>query len=162
MTLRQKDIDFIKDNLSTWLEELSLIAPARDQRDLVERIDAIDDALEQHRRLLKAQNEQLEKRFSSVQQAIERQQEGIEARLTNIRDEIELRLTRLDRRIEAVDKRTQTQEQRFQQLPEQLQEELKIINRRVGRSVLWTFLISLFIGALVVGSLVFLLSGTLI
>ncbi len=149
MTLRQKDIDFIKENLGNWLEELALIAPVQNQQDQLERLEAIEQALEQQRRFLKGQGEQMDRRFSSVQQTIERQQENSETRLTNLRDEIEQRLTRLEKRIEATDKRSQGQEKHFHHLQELIEQQGKGINTRISRSLLLTFLVMVVIGALI-------------
>ncbi|MEA3638691.1 MAG: hypothetical protein VBE63_01950 [Lamprobacter sp.] len=149
MTLRQKDISFIKENLGDWLEELALISPVRNQQDQLERLEAIEEALEQQRRLIKRQGEQLDRRVSGIQQTIERQQESSETRLTSIRDEIEQRLSRLEKRIEATDKRSQGQEKHFPHLQEVIEQQGKDINRRISRSLLLTFLVIVVIGALI-------------
>ena len=149
MTLRQKDIDFIKENLGNWLEELAIIAPVRNQQDQLERLEAIEDALEQQRRFLKGQGEQIDRRIASIQQTIERQQESSETRLTNLRDEIEQRLTRLEKRIEATDKRSQGQDKHFPHLQDVIEQQGKDINRRINRSLLLTFLVIVVIGALI-------------
>lgn len=149
MTLRQKDIGFIKENLGNWLEELALITPVRNQQDQLERLEAIEEALEQQRRLVKRQGEQLDRRISGIQQTVERQQESSETRLNSIRDEIEQRLSRLEKRIEATDKRSQGQEKHFPKLQEQIEQQGQQINRRISRSMWLSFLSILVIAALV-------------
>ncbi len=149
MTLRSKDIDFIKGNLSNWLQELSLIAPVQNQQEQLQRLDAIEEALEQQRRFLKSQGEHLDRRISSVQQAVERQQESTEHRLNNLRDEVEQRLARLEKRIEATDKRSQAQDKLFQQLQEEIKEQGQSTKRRLNRSLWLIVVIMLLVGSLI-------------
>jgi hypothetical protein len=91
MALAQEDIDFIKQNLGTWLAEQSLgKPPVVYEIELRERMVRVEEELKHQRELMRQGFDLMEKRFEQIDKRFE---------------QIDKRFEQVDKRFEQVDKR---------------------------------------------------------
>ena len=129
MALAEEDIQFIKDHLGEWLAEQSLgKPPAVYEIELRERMVRVEEELRHQRELMREGFAQIEKRFEQIDKRFE---------------QIEKRFEQTDRRFESLQ---EDMEKRF----EAGRQDMRDLQRRMDRFMLWSFSTTLAVGALVV------------
>ena len=136
MALAEEDIQFIKDHLGEWLAEQSLgKPPAVYEIELRERMVRVEEELRHQRELMREGFAQIEKRF----------------------EQIDKRFEQIDKRFEQIEKRFEQTDRRFESLQEDMEkrfeagrQDMRDLQRRMDRFMLWSFSTTLAVGALVV------------
>jgi predicted nucleic acid-binding Zn-ribbon protein len=129
MTLTREDIDFIKTNMADWLVEQSLGKPAAVYEiELRERMVRVEEELKHQRELMREGFAQMERRF-----------ELAEKRHEELRADMIARFEQVDKRFEQVDKRF-----------ESVQQDIRELQRRMDRFMVWSFSTTVAVGGLVV------------
>jgi hypothetical protein len=125
MSLAEEDIQFIKDHLGEWLAERSLgKPPAVYEIELRERMVRVEEELKHQRDLIKSILVEMDKRFDAV-----------------------------DKRFEAIDKRFEAIDKRFEAMHLQMDKRFEDLTRRIDRFMLWSFGLTVSVGALIVAAL---------
>ena len=141
MTLTQQDIDFIKANMANWLAEQSLgKPPAVYEIELRDRMVRVEEELRHQRELMREGFAQMEKRFEQVDRRFELTQSSMEKRFEQV-----------DKRFEQVDKRFEQVDNRF----ESVQQDIRELQRRMDRFMIWSFGTTVAVGVVVVSVLKF-------
>jgi chromosome segregation ATPase len=136
MTLTQEDIDFIKTNMADWLVEQSLgKPPAVYEIELRERMVRVEEELKHQRELMREGFAQIDKRLDLA-----------EKRHQELREDMLARFEQVDKRFEQVDKRFEQVDKRF----ESVQQDIRELQRRMDRFMLWSFGTTIGVGGLVV------------
>jgi septation ring formation regulator EzrA len=137
MTLTQQDIEFIKANMAGWLAEQSLGKPAAVYEiELRERMVRVEEELRHQRELMREGFAQMEKRFEQVDKRFE---------------QVDKRFEQVDRRLAQVDKRFEQVDNRF----ESVQQDIRELQRRMDRFMIWSFGTTVGVGGVVVSALKF-------
>ncbi|WP_295880334.1 hypothetical protein [uncultured Thiohalocapsa sp.] len=147
MTLTQEDIDFIKANMADWLAEQSLgKPPAVYEIELRERMVRVEEELKHQRELMLQGFAQMDKRFELAEKRHDELREDMLARFEQadkrheaLREDMLARFEQVDKRFEQVDKRF-----------ESVQQDIRELQRRMDRFMVWSFGTTLGVGGLVV------------
>ncbi len=111
MALAQEDIQFIKDHLGEWLAEQSLgKPPAVYEIELRERMVRVEEELKHQRELMREGFAQMDQRHQELRQ------------------DMAARFEQVDKRFEQVDKRF-----------ESVQQDIRELQRRMDRFMIWSF-----------------------
>jgi hypothetical protein len=122
MALAEEDIQFIKDHLGEWLAEQRLgKPPAVYEIELRERMVRVEEELRHQRELMREGFAQMEKRFEQV-----------------------------DKRFEQADERFEDMQSYMDKRFDTGQQEIRELNRRMDRFMIWSFGTTLAVGGLVV------------
>jgi len=129
MALAQEDIQFIKDHLGEWLAEQSLgKPPAVYEIELRERMVRVEEELRHQRELMREGFAQMDQRHQELRQ------------------DMAARFEQVDKRFEQVDKRFEQVDRRF----EGVQQDIRELQRRMDRFMIWSFGATAGVGGLVV------------
>jgi chromosome segregation ATPase len=129
MALAQEDIAFIKQHIGEWLAEQSLgKPPAVYEIELRERMVRVEEELRHQRELMREGFAQMDKRFEAMQTSMNQ------------------RFEQVDKRFEQVDKRFEQVDKRF----ESVQQDIRELQRRMDRFMIWSFGTTLAAAGLVV------------
>jgi ABC-type phosphate transport system auxiliary subunit len=129
MTLAQEDIQFIKDHIGAWLAEQSLgKPPAVYEIELRERMVRVEEELKHQRELMREGFVRMDERFEAAEQ-----------RHRELRQDMFARFEQVDKRFEQVDRRF-----------EGVQQDIRELQRRMDRFMVWSFGTTLGVGGLVV------------
>jgi chromosome segregation ATPase len=143
MTLTQEDIDFIKTNMADWLVEQSLgKPPAVYEIELRERMVRVEEELKHQRELMREGFAQIDKRLELAEKRHEEHREDMLARFA----QVDKRFEQVDKRFEQVDKRFEQVDKRF----ESVQQDIRELQRRMDRFMIWSFGTTMGAGGLVV------------
>jgi chromosome segregation ATPase len=136
MALAQEDIQFIKDHLGEWLAEQSLgKPPAVYEIELRERMVRVEEELRHQRELMREGFAQMDQRHQELRQ-------DMAARF----EQVDKRFEQVDKRFEQVDKRFEQVDRRF----EGVQQDIRELQRRMDRFMIWSFGATAGVGGLVV------------
>ncbi|WP_058553384.1 hypothetical protein [Thiohalocapsa sp. ML1] len=143
MALAQEDIEFIKDHLGDWLAERSLgKPPAVYEIELRERMVRVEEELRHQRELMREGFAQMEKRLEQIDKRFEQ----IDKRF----EQIDKRFEQVDKRFEQVDKRFESIQADMDKRFEAARQDMRELQRRMDRFMLWSFSTTVAVGALVV------------
>jgi chromosome segregation ATPase len=136
MALEQDEIQFIKDHLGEWLAEQSLgKPPAVYEIELRERMVRVEEELRHQRELMREGFAQMDQRHRELR-------EDMQARF----EQVDKRFEQVDKRFEQVDKRFEQVDKRF----ESVQQDIRELQRRMDRFMLWSFGTTVAVGGVVV------------
>jgi len=146
MALAQEDIQFIKDHLGEWLAEQSLgKPPAVYEIELRERMVRVEEALQHQRELMRAGFAQMDQRHRELREDMAARFEQVDKRL----EQVDKRLEQVDKHFEQVDKRFEQVDKRFEQVDkhfeqgdkrfESIQQDIRELQRRMDRFMIWSF-----------------------
>ncbi len=143
MTLTKEDIEFIKANMADWLVEQSLgMPPAVYEIELRERMVRVEEELKHQRELMREGFAQMEKRHQELREDMLARFEQVDKRF----EQVDKRFEQVDKRLEQVDKRFEQVDKRF----EGVQQDIRELQRRMDRFMVWSFGTTVAVGALVV------------
>jgi len=154
MALAQEDIQFIKDHLGEWLAEQSLgKPPAVYEVELRERMVRVEEELKHQRELMREGFQRMDQRFEAAEQRWQDLREDILARFEQVdkrheqlREDMLARFEQVDKRFEQVDKHFEQVDKRF----ESVQQDIRELQRRMDRFLVWSFGTTVAVGGLVV------------
>ncbi|NBC13904.1 MAG: hypothetical protein GVY09_11275 [Gammaproteobacteria bacterium] len=139
MALAQEDIQFIKDHLGEWLAEQSLgKPPAVYEIELRERMVRVEEELKHQRELMREGFAQMDLRHRELREDMAARFEQVDRRL----EQVDKRFEQVDRRFEQVDKRFEQVDKRFEQSDkrfESIQQDIRELQRRMDRFMIWSF-----------------------
>jgi uncharacterized protein (DUF3084 family) len=139
MALAQEDIQFIKDHLGEWLAEQSLgKPPAVYEIELRERMVRVEEELKHQRELMREGFAQMDQRHQELRQDMAARFEQVDKRF----EQVDKRFEQVDKRFEQVDKRFEQVDKRFEQVDkrfESVQQDIRELQRRMDRFMIWSF-----------------------
>jgi chromosome segregation ATPase len=143
MALAQEDIQFIKDHLGEWLAERSLgKPPAVYEIELRERMVRVEEELRHQRELMREGFAQMDQRHQELRLDMAARFEQVDKRF----EQVDKRFEQVDKRFEQVDKRFEQVDRRF----ESVQQDIRELQRRMDRFMIWSFGTTLAAAGLVV------------